>query len=175
MRLWVKGGLFLSSYLPLFLIMAIKNWFNLYLLLILIFVSLYSLVWFAIIKISKTNTQESYRVLKTEDKMKESLNYLIPYIISFIGFNLDRWQDWFALIILLTILSVVYINSNLIYVNPLLSFFRYKIYHAEICKPSIGCDETKEEIILLSKKKHIKKNEDIVVKGIDQGIFLEVS
>ncbi len=173
MRLWVKVVLFLSSYHPLFLILAIKNWYNFYITVIFIIICVYSLLVWAFI-VSKKGTVESYKVLKAENKTQESLNYLIPYIISFIGFDLNKWQDWSALAILLSILFVVYLNSDLLYINPILSFFKYKIYKAEVCKPIIGCEETKAEILLITKRDRIRTDE-ITVKDIDEGIFLEVN
>jgi hypothetical protein len=174
MRLWVKVGLFLSSYLPLFLILTIKNWFNRDMLFIFIVATAYSLVWIVIITLAKIGTAESYKVLKAEDKTKESLNYLVPYIISFIGFDLSKWQDWSALVILLSILFVVYLNSDLLYINPILSFFKYKIYDVEVCKPTIGCEETKAKILLITMKNSIQKDETICIKDIDVNVFLEV-
>ena len=174
MRFWVKVGLFLSSYFPLFLILAIKNWFNCYMTLILIIVSTYSLVWIGIISISKKWTVESYNVLKVENRTQESLNYLIPYIISFIGFDLNKWQDWGVLAILLAILFVVYLNSDLLYVNPMLLFFKYKIYKIEVCKPIIGCEDTRSEILIITNREnYIKRDDQITVKDIDRGIVLD--
>lgn len=175
MKLWVKIGLFLSSYLPLFLILAIKNWFDSRMVLILIFVSMYSLVWIIIINNSKEGTSESYRVIKAKDKSHESLNYIIPYIISFIGFDLNKWQDWSALGILLLMLFMIYLNSELLYINPMLSLFNYRIYSVKVCKPVIGCEETVSEILLISNKDRIKKNEDITIKDIDGNVMLEVN
>jgi len=174
MKLWVKMGLFLSSYLPLFLILAIKNWFDYRMVLILIVVSMYSLIWVAIIYNSKKGTSESYRVIKAKDKSQESLNYIIPYIISFIGFDLNKWQDWGAFGILLLMLFVVYLNSELLYMNPMLAFFHYRIYRVKVCKPVIGCKDTVSEIILISKKDRIKKNDDISIKDIDGNVMLGV-
>lgn len=174
MKLWVKIGLFLSSYLPLFLILAIKNWFDSHMVLILIFVSVYSLVWIIIINNSKKGTSESYRVIKVRDKSHESLNYIIPYIISFIGFDLNKWQDWSALGILLLMLFMIYLNSELLYINPMLSFFHYRIYGVKVCKPIIGCKETVSEILLITKKDRIKNNDDITVKDIDGNVMLGV-
>ncbi len=174
MKMWVKIGLFLSSYLPLFLILAIKNWFDSRMVLILIFVSMYSLVWIILINNSKKGTSESYRVIKAKDKSQESLNYIIPYIISFIGFDLNKWQDWSALGILLLMLFMIYLNSELLYINPMLSFFHYRIYGVKVCKPVIGCEDTVSEILLISKKDKIKKNDNITVKDIDSNVMLGV-
>jgi len=174
MRLWVKLGLFLSSYLPLFLILMIKNWPNLITIGIFVFVVVYSSVWIAVIWSSERGTAEYYKVLKAEDKTKESLNYLVPYIISFIGFDLSKWQDWSALGILLLILFVVSFNSDLLYINPLLSIFKYRVYSIEVCKPALGCEETKAEILLITKKDSIKKSINLLVKDIDKNVYLEV-
>ena len=174
MRFWVKIGLFISSYFPLFLILAVKNWFNCYMMLVLIIVSMYSLVWGGIISISKKGTVDSYKVLKVENETQKSLNYLIPYIISFIGFDLNKWQDWGALAILLVILFVVYLTSDLISINPMLLFFKYKVYKIEVCKPIIGCEDTRSEILIITNRKnYIKRGERITVKDIDRGIVLE--
>lgn len=174
MRFWVKVGLFISSYFPLFLILAVKNWFNCYMTSILIIVGIYSLVWVGVISISKKGTVDSYKVLKVENETQKSLNYLIPYIISFIGFDLNKWQDWGALTILLAILFVVYLNSDLLYVNPMLLFFKYKIYKIEVCKPIIGCEDTRSEILIITNRKnYIRRDERITVKDIDRGIVLE--
>ena len=174
MKLWVKIGLFLSSYLPLFLILAIKNWFDYRIMLILIVVSIYSLVWIVIIYKSKKGTSESYRVIKADNKSQESLNYIIPYIISFIGFDLNKWQDWSALGILLLMLFMIYLNSELLYINPMLSLFHYRIYSVKVCKPVIGCEDTVSEILLISKKDRIKKNDVITIKDIDGNVMLGV-
>lgn len=174
MKMWVKIGLFLSSYLPLFLLLAIKNWFDSRMVLILTFVSVYSLVWIIIINNSKKGTSESYRVIKAKDKSQESLNYIIPYIISFIGFDLNKWQDWSALSILLLMLFMIYLNSELLYINPILSLFNYRIYSVKVCKPVIGCEDTVSEILLISKKDIIKKNDDITIKDIDGNVMLGV-
>lgn len=100
MRFRVKTGLFLSSYLPLFLILATKNWFNLYATGLFIFIAFYSCIWFLIIWVVKKETTDSFRIIRVENKTKDALNYLVPYIISFIGFDLNRWQDLAALFIL---------------------------------------------------------------------------
>ena len=81
MKLWIKGGLFLSAYLTLFLILMIKNWYNPITVAVFLGVLLYSFVWFLLIWYIQKSTSESFSVIKVEDKTKESLAYLVPYII----------------------------------------------------------------------------------------------
>ena len=175
MRLWVKIGLFFSSYLPLFLILAIRNWFNIYATIFFGIAAAYSLIWALIFFAVKKGTAEKYKLVKVKNKVHESLNYLVPYIIAFIGFDLTKWQDWTSLFIMLFILFAVYSNSNLLYINPILLFFKYKIYDAEICNQLLGCEKSRYEIILITKKP-INLNGEVTLKDIDNGnnVFLGV-
>ena len=173
MKFWVKIGLFLSAYLPLFVILAIKNLFNQYATIILLFAALYSFIWFLTVWIVQKNTVESFKVVKAENKTKDSLSYLVPYIISFVGFDLSRWQDISALSILLLILFAVYVNSDLLYINPILSFFNYRVYDVEVSKIAAGCDDSRWDITLLTKRS-IKSDEVIRVWDVSDNVFLEM-
>jgi len=173
MRAWVKLGLFLSSYLPLFLIFAIRNWPNSLANFILGFVVIYSSVWAAIIWLTKKTTLDSYKVLKADNKAKDALSYLIPYIISFISFDLTKWQDISSIFILLAILFVVSMHSELIYINPVLYFLKYRVYDVEVCKPYLGCENSINKIILITKRE-IKKDTNISVRDLEGNIMIEV-
>jgi len=173
MKLWVKLGLFLSSYLPLFLIFAIKNWYNLALVIVLIFVIIYNLVWFVIYWLANKTTIESYKVLRADNKTRDVLSYLIPYIVSFIGLDLTKWQDITSLIILLAILFVVSLDSDLNYINPILYFLNYRIYDVEVRKPYQYCENDIGRIVLITKKK-IKRDQTICVRDLDGNVMLEV-
>jgi hypothetical protein len=171
MRFWVKIGLFLSAYLPLFLILAIKNWFNLYATAIFLFVALYSCIWFFIIWVVKKETTDSFKIISVENKTKDALTYLVPYIISFIGFDLNRWQDLTSLFILLVILFAVYAKSDLLYINPLLALFGYQVYRVEVKKIAAGCDDKKWDITVLTSEK-MKVGDDIEVRDLSDNVFL---
>lgn len=173
MKFWVKVGLFLSAYLPLFVILAIKNWYSPFATAVFLITVLYSFVWFLIIWVIEKTTAESFKVIKAENITKDSLSYLVPYIISFVGFDLTRWQDIFALSILLLILFAVYVNSDLLYINPLLSFFNYRVYKVEVSKIAAGCDGTTWDITLLTKRT-VKNDEIIHVWDVHDSVFLEM-
>jgi hypothetical protein len=150
----------------------VKNWYNPITTAIFFGVVLYSFVWFVIVWFVQKATSESFSVTKIEDKTKDSLAYLIPYIISFIAINFSDYRDVLSLGILLLILFVVYINSDLLFVNPLLSFLKFKIYSAEVCKKTAGCEDT-VSIITLITKRNIKPKDDILVWDISDNVVLE--
>jgi hypothetical protein len=171
MRLVVKLGLFLSAYLPLFLILAIKTWFDVTAIVILLAVVLYSFVWFLMIWVRQKETTDSYNVVGVENKSKEALTYLVPYIIAFISFDMTKWQDLTALFVLMLLLFVVYVNSDLLYINPLLALFSYQVYQVEVKKIAAGCDEKKWDITVLSSEK-IHVGDNLKVRDLSDNVFL---
>lgn len=173
MRLLVQLGLFLSAYLPLFLILAIKNWFNEITIILLLAVFLYSFIWFLILWIRKNDTTDSFIVTSVENRSKDALTYLVPYIIAFVSFDMTKWQDLTALFVLLVILFVVYVNSDLLYINPLLAFFKYQIYSVEVRKTAAGCDEKRWEITVLCREK-VRVGDTLRVKDLSDNVFLGV-
>ncbi len=170
-RLLVKIGLFLSAYLPLFLILAIKNWYDVKATAILLFVILYSFIWFLMIWIVKKETTDSFKVVSVENKSKDALTYLVPYIIAFIGFDMNKWQDLLALFVLMIILFAVYVNSDLLYINPLLALFSYQVYQVEVKKIAAGCDDNKWDITVITSDK-MKIGDDIKVRDLSDNVFL---
>jgi uncharacterized membrane protein (DUF373 family) len=151
--------LFLSSYSPLFLILALKNvdreaWetpgrsFLAMLLdsfppfaLVLIAVVLVSSAWLYIfLRSAPSRIQRSKWDTTSVAKHKtgDSLNYIITYIIPFLGFSIDNFWDIAAVGILLIVVGVIYVNSNLLYVNPMLSLFGYRIFEVDAVRHEQG-------------------------------------
>ena len=172
MRFLVKVGLFISAYLPLFLILSVKNWYNVYLIILFVIISLYIFVWFLIFFIVKKQTYHNYVVMQTEYKADRFLVYLIPYIFPFANFNINAWQDCLAMILLLIMLFGIFSNSNILYVNPTLLFFGYKFYDVRIHDPSEGGNK-ESEIVLISRRNNIKVADKIKIKEIDDNVFLD--
>ena len=172
MRFWAKIALFLSAYFPLFLILTIKNYPGVDLIPILtLIIGISMLVWGLILCDSKKSSGEYYKILKVENKTHESLNYLAPYIVPFLNFDLTKYQDVIVLFIFLLIIFVVYMSSDLIYTNPVLAFVKCKIYRVKVCK-SNNCENSQRTILLLSKNSKFELNKKIRLKSIDKGVFL---
>ena len=56
-----------------------------------------------------------------QPKSGEVMSYVVTYLIPFLDFDLGKTEDMVALLILLVVLAVIYINSNMVTVNPVLS------------------------------------------------------
>ena len=128
-RTYIKIFLFLSSYSPLFIILAIKSYQYFYLVLSFVgLVVISNIVLFFVLFKSKKMSGDYYKINKIEDKSSQFLEYIIAYIIPFLGFNLLQITDVLILGILFFMIASIYINSDLIYMNPVMNLFKYKLY-----------------------------------------------
>lgn len=143
MRNWLKLILFLSSYSPLFLIIAILNiklndidkikdiipqdkmW------LVIIMLSLFILpngILFYLIKRVRSFQPIKEKTNTFVNKNSDVMNYIVTYLIPFLSFSFDKLNQTIAFAILIFVLAIVYIHSNIFYINPILIMSGYKIY-----------------------------------------------
>ena len=124
--------LFLSSYIPLFLILFLQNLRDRYVevgLVTLIAISFIGLIGFCFTYERKGRNKEII-VKSFENKGIDNLNYMSGYVIPFISLNMpiivsDKVDiaNVMSIIILFFVLGYLYVKSNLYYVNPILNLF----------------------------------------------------
>ena len=159
LRKYVKILLFLVSYIPLFIILLIKNNDNdvlVYSILILVFVPLV-LIYF-MYKSVKNISGDYVKIDKIENVNRISLEYFVAYIIPFLDFKLNEIPDALSLIILLLFMCFIYVKSDLLYLNPILNILGFNVFKIIsekrelmiITKKNIGELKDSEEIIPLS-------------------------
>lgn len=168
LKKYINLFLFISAYTPLFIILSIyllEEYFVLSLILIIITV-IADLIFYLLIKGSKNFTETVYTVKNSENRTANSLNYVVAYVVAFLGISFSKWQDFVTLIIIMATIYVVFINSNLIFVNPLLNVFNYRIFSIEV--------EEGGKIILITKTKKLEKNDKINIRNIADDIYIEV-
>ena len=62
----------------------------------------------------------------------EIMSYIASYIIPFVTFPLGGWKQIVTLLIFVVVLLVIYVQSNMIYINPMLSIVGYHLYEIEV-------------------------------------------
>ena len=164
-ELLTQGILFISSYSLLFIIIAVRYYDThpLQSSIVIIVVIFSYVVLTQSFRIFKGRSNRHFSVESVSDETSETLTYLIPYIIAFLGLQLTKWQDIFSFLILLGIVFVVYIRSNLILMNPILNAIGYKFYKVKI---GPGPD------IIVITKKDLKASITIKTKRISKGLYL---
>lgn len=143
-RGYVKLFLFLSSYSPLFIILAIKNYVFTYFVvaMVAIIAIAFSFLFLVLRKASKMSG-EYQEITDMEDKSDKFLEYIIAYIIPFLGFSFNNIPDIISLAIIFVMIGILYIRSDLIYMNPILNFMGYNLFKA---------NSSNGEFMIISKK-----------------------
>ena len=147
-----KLVMYLSAFLPMFLIMWIKEillgvrnvldkpwkyswesiYFNPYLIgeFIVIF-----LVGTALYFLLKRNQRTSVYTITLKTVKNRSAEYYLAYyslfILALIEFSLTDPVDLVVLVLLLIVLGIVYIKNDLFFMNPTINFFQSYIYEIE--------------------------------------------
>lgn len=131
--------LFISAYSPLFLILSVKD-FDFYKshrfhhpigIFILLSVSLVSviLLFLTISSIHRGNMPVTVKSVK--NRSVDLINYTIPYIVSFFGFDLAKIEDTISLSIFLFLLLLLTLKSKSVFMNPILLLAGYNLYDLE--------------------------------------------
>lgn len=128
--------LFISAYAPFFVILAIKDFdfdrkrcFNhstpIFILLGITLVSVV-LLFYSIKSINRGNMPVKVKAIKS--RSIDLINYTIPYIVSFFGFDLSKTADIISLSIFLLLMLLMTIKSKSVFMNPILLLAGYNLY-----------------------------------------------
>lgn len=182
--------LYLSSYVPLYLILIIKNvilkleeinwnikdikYFNTlddYILVILAILTMISIIYIhsALVVIKKYQKNKN-KVIRINNASNDSiLNYISIYILTFIDFNLNSISNIVTLIFIMFLLGIISIRYDDLYINPTLLFWNYKIYNVTLKRNGKEIDK----IILL--KGNVYNNIDLeIYESNKQYTFAEI-
>ena len=93
------------------------------------------------------------------------MSYVASYLIPFVAFPFGSWQQTVALLLFIGVLGIVYVNSNMIQVNPMLNLFGYHLYEITVEKSQVPHSFITHNRVALGSVIH--------VIDIGDGIFLE--
>jgi hypothetical protein len=159
--------LFLSSYSPLFLIFALHLW-RLHRLTseALMGLAILSLIGLAAFLSYAQQFQATTTVVKSvKSRDGDVMSYIVTYLLPFLAVKLDDYLDGFSFGLLLLVVAVLYVNSNLIYVNPILNLRGYHIFEVE--------DSNKKTSVLICKRHYLKTDAQIPTISIGDYLLLE--
>ena len=173
-RIWTSILLFISAYSPLFLILAVKDFdfdetyrlqhpLAVYIMLGLSTLSV--IILFLILKLIKQGNMP-VKIKSVRNRSVDLINYTIPYILSFFGFDLSKWEDVISLAIFMTIMLVLTITSRSLFLNPILAFAGYGLY--DIDYEFNGETQT----ILVLSKIELRVGEQVYIKSLTRFLYL---
>lgn len=141
-RGWVKLGLFLSSYIPLWLAMGVKTYsithtfYDItlpFVALVFVFLTVVSgaILWAALSV--KKDREPDYEPIRSPRGREDLLtSYLIAYIFPFVSLDYTQTTSWLIFGIFFSVLAAIQIPSDHLHVNPVLAIFGYSILEIEI-------------------------------------------
>lgn len=130
---------------------------SLFMVLLIIIVPNILLGWY-IQSLQGTRNPSYVRVTSAEGMNHIYISYLMTYIIPFLSLNCTRFLDSLSLIILLGIVCIIYVNSNLLYVNVFFSLFKYNLFRV--------ADKDGKEYYVMTKRWQIYNDEVIATAAI---------
>jgi hypothetical protein len=177
MKKSAKFGLFLGSYAPLFIFLALLHWNNNLLgyfrygwvnidYLPLLFIGMAIIGFSVILAFLFVSSKLSSIAIKPkilDRNMQDTLAYLVTYLIPFVGFTFDEINALIANIFIFGMIGFLYIQSNMIYLNPVLSILGYRVLKIEV---------NDDEKLMLAKNS-IKNDNSVKVTILSEGLYIE--
>jgi hypothetical protein len=133
-RWWLRFGLFVSSYFAAFLIIFIlylrRNpvlaWaalaFGLFGCLALLVV-----LWYL-----KSLIPQPLKVESCLRQDTEAMTYVVSYVVPFLSGITEGAEPALAFGVFFVVIGILYVNSNMIHINPMLNLMGYRIYRLEV-------------------------------------------
>ncbi len=166
--LLVRCMLFFSSYFPLMLIFSILLWkpHQPWAIGILALGLLSLLITFLYISRRKNKGGVSQaKITEVEKRDENVMSYIASYLVPFVTFPLDTVEQTAAILIFVGVLLVLYINSNMIYINPMFNLVGYHLYEI-----TIDSDQMSHYLIA---RRPVKPNKTLYFVEISDNIYLE--
>lgn len=196
----VLVALFLTSYSPLFLILAVNQlidnadhlrWGGLGGEAVLTFLQRFGLASLCLVLIGlgyavlrhslRQMTQRVDRngrpvlVVDTENKNSEAIGYIGTYIIPFLFQDYGSPANLLSLLILLVVISTVYVNSSLVVVNPVLQWFGYSLFETTFkseAQPE-GPEDQRKGMVLV-KTRELAAGDRLLIKAVGHKLHYAV-
>jgi hypothetical protein len=189
LRFLAKFTLFVTSYLPLFVLLIVRQiydgwanliWGGLSQESIFLFLNKFGLsvvlsvisvggivgaVWtFQNLRMNAANGSPA-KLVDVKNKNNESIGYIATYIIPFLFDKLSGPFEFFAITFLLVVIFNIYVNSTMLIINPVLGMW-YSIYEITYTQ-----GETKKNGMIISRSPELLEGERIKLYPIGFKLF----
>jgi hypothetical protein len=166
--LFVRCMLFFSSYFPLMFIFSILLWRSHlpWAIGVLTLGGISLLVTFLYICGRKNKGGRSQvKVTGVAKRDEMVVGYISSYLIPFVTFPLTLPEQIVALLVFIGVLLILYINSNMIYINPMFNLAGYHLYEI-----TIDTDRVSHYLIA---RQLIKPDTMLYFVEISENVYLE--
>ena len=163
LRDYVKVFLFASSYIPLYIIFVLLNYSNLFVDAFFLVLSVAVVIMLQVIfSQSRSISPEIIRLVEVENINRMNLEYLVVYILPFLGLDFAALNMDAAILFLFVVMGLMYVRSNSIYLNPTLTLIGLNIFKVKTAE--------NEDAVIITRKK-LKSDENGEVVQLTEGVF----
>lgn len=129
LRLPFRILLFLSSYAPLFGLLAWRSRADTTTWIVLAAIAIASLAGLLVVVFTARDVEGArLHVQSALPKDAETLAYVATYLIPFLTLDLTKCEDRISFLVFMSVLGVIAVTSNTLFVNPVLSLIGYRSY-----------------------------------------------
>lgn len=133
--------LFLSSYVPLSAMLVLLFWSKSPIVAVISGIAAILGVTGMLLYLRVLSRLESTptKIVDCHSRGGEVMSYIVTYIIPFVAVAFSEWQQAVALAVFFVILGFLYVNSDMIHINPTLNFLGYRLYEVTLEGGSVYC------------------------------------
>lgn len=197
MNVFNKLMLFVSSYIPLYMLLILKNIFERITdggRFVNIMQKFKSATWFdevndwavcilalaivvSAVYLWKTlgngTSPKKYLITEVSDETGNYyFNYISIYLLSCMGLTLNSIVDCFVFLFVMIIIGYIYISNNMMYMNPVANIMGYKVYSCILDSVNTS-DNNIASIVVAPKTTVVKKGETIQASGKQGFIYVK--
>ena len=169
-------ALFLSSYSPALLILAVRSYDHSWLLFgVSLGIAIVSGLGFLLfLRVARQGGPFLGTVANVESQDAELAAYVATYLLPFVVVFGASVQDVLALALFLIFIGVLWVNSGLVYLNPLLAIVGYHVYVAEIRATGAGETGTLPRSFLVSRQRDLRSGDEVRPDRIGRGVLIDL-
>lgn len=170
-------GLFLSSYAPAFLILAVRSIDRSCLMFIgsVVLGAGSSGFFLLFIQFAQQGSPHNATVVDVEPHDADLAAYVATYLLPFVVVFGASIQDVVALALFLFFIGVLWVNSGMLYLNPLLSLRGYHVYVVRLRTAGADPDVTSGRGFLLSRNRDLRVDDAVRADTLTANVFIDIA
>lgn len=86
---------------------------------------------FVFLRMARSLQPRNVSIASRRNRTGESMAYFMTYLLAFMRFDLGSWQGIIAFLVVIVILGMIYVRSELIFVNPSLICAGYRVINVK--------------------------------------------
>jgi hypothetical protein len=123
------------------------------------------LVLFVFLRTARKLAADRIKVDSVASRDGDAMSYIVTYLLPFLAVKLNDVTDVGSLGMVLLVIAILYVNSNMIYTNPVLNIAGYHVFEIH--------DADGKTTALICKRTYIRTGSEIDVISLGDYVLLE--